>query len=515
MAAFERSVFREESHVHQSDVIRQLDEQLQHHEQFGDSSRIVGRVIERYKFSLQILARQDARLGELAGRIEALEVESADLVFGDLLVRAELEAAISRLETSGPVGAASESLPWLLGEALASVERGQGMAVARRAMGRDFAIGPARRTWVWDLPDEPTRVRDLLRESIRTGFMPGAGSSVEIIRPTPRMVEGLERACALLYRLVPEMARSIFRHLHSIAVANIRGSRGRMLTGSGGDGTPCMIFIDPHELENPWDTAGHILHEGIHLKLSDLIRTGAIVTDDGLVELPWGRKTALSNCIFAYHAYAHMQVFREAVQHLGPTCHAEFGAPQDYDAPAHAMSVVKNETAVPFSRAEERLDHLYEQLAGALAPRVTPYGRALVAWLWDTIRPRRPGVGAPPGARVEHAASAPTSPGRAPSSARYRQGQELSLRRSPSTEVLFAVHPGSQKIVTLNLPAWLAFELCDGKTEEELLSVYAASLGLGAERAWAQLAPTLEGLVASGMLERVPGGTQRSEGVSP
>lgn len=493
--------------MQQSDFIRQLDAQFQRHEQFGDSAKVVGRVIERYRFSLQLLAREDARLRELAARVEALDMERADLLLGDLLVRAELEAAISRLETSA-VGAAGERLAGLLGEALALLEQGRGLA--RQGMGRDFAVGPAGRTWVWDLPDEPGRVRDLLRDAIRTGFMPGAGSSVEIIRPTPRMVEGLQRACALMDRLVPEMAHSIFRHLHSIAVANIRGPRGRMLTGSGGDGTPCMIFIDPYELENPWDTAGHILHEGIHLKLSDLIRTGAIVTDDGPVELPWGRKTSLSNCIFAYHAYAHMQVFREAVQHLGPACHAEFGAPRDYDAPAHAMSVVKNETTAPFSRAEERLDHLHEQLSGPLASRVTPYGRALVAWLWDTVRPLRPGATDVPVARTGPATSAPRA---RPSPTRYRQARGLALRRSPSTEVLFALDPGSQKIVTLNLAAWLAFELCDGKTEEEILSAYAASLGLGAERAWAQLAPALEGLVAGGMLERAPAGA--SERVSP
>ncbi|MCY1083436.1 aKG-HExxH-type peptide beta-hydroxylase [Archangium lansingense] len=497
------------------DEIRQLDERLQHHDPFGDSSKVVGRVIERYKFALEVLARQDDGLRELLGRVERLDADSVDVVFGDLLVRAELEAAISRLETSGPVAASSESLRWMLGEALASIAKDRGMGIARRAMGRDFVVGPARRSWVWDLPDEPTRVGDKLRESIRTGFMPGAESSVEIIRPTPRMVEGLERACALLYRLVPTMADSIFRHLHSIAVANIRSPRGRLLTGSGGDGTPCMIFIDPDELENPWDTAGHILHEGIHLKLSDLIRTVAIVTDDGPVELPWRRKTALSNCVFAYHAYAHMQVFRAAVQHLGPSCYAEFGAPHDYDAPAHAMSVVNNDSRSPFSRAEARLHFLHEQLAGALAPRVTSYGRKLVSWLWETIRPLEAIGGDRSEARAEHAADVPTAPGRAPSSARYRQGQGISLRRSPSSEVLFALEPGSQKIVTLNLPAWLAFELCDGKTEEELLSAYATSLGLGAEHAWAQLAPTLEGLTSSGMIDRVPEGAHVSKGVSP
>jgi hypothetical protein len=72
--------------------------------------------------------------------------------------------------------------------------------------------------------------------------------------------------------------------------------------------------------------------------------------------------------------------------------------------------------------------------------------------------------------------------------------------------VLFALDPGSRKIVTLNLAAWLAFELSDGKTEREVLSAYAASLGLGADRAWHQLAPALDGLVSSGMIERVTEG---------
>ncbi|RKH36034.1 hypothetical protein D7Y13_04595 [Corallococcus praedator] len=507
MAGVGVAAIRMENSVQRTDVIRLTDGRLQHHEQFGNSSRIVLRVSERYRFALEVLARRDARLRDVAGRIEALDATTAEAVLGDLLVRAALEAAISRLETSGPDGAAGEELPGLLGEALACVARTPGRCLSRSAMGRDLAVGPGGKVWVWDLPEEATPLRDRLRESIRTGFMPGAESSVDIIRPTLSMVAGLERACVLIQRLVPEMTASIFRHLHSIAIANIRGPRGRMLTGSGGDGTPCMIFIDPHELENPWDTAGHILHEAIHLKLSDLIRTGAIVTDDGPVELAWGRKTSLSNSIFAYHAYAHMQVFRAAVEHLGPGCHAEFGAPRDYSAPAHAMSVVNNDTQKPFSRAEERLDFLHTQLEGPLASRVTPYGREMIAWLWEAIRPLEALGSDRPGGPMGPVARPPVlTQGRAPSPVRYRQGRDLSLRRSPSSEVLFALDPGSRKIVTLNLPAWLAFELCDGKTEEEMLSSYTASLGLGAERAWAQLAPTLEGLVSSGMIEPVTEG---------
>ncbi|WP_342376830.1 HEXXH motif-containing putative peptide modification protein [Myxococcus stipitatus] len=489
------------------DAIRQVDGQLQQHEQFGDSSRIVGRVIERYKFALEVLARSNPRLQALASRVELLDVRSVDMLLGDLLVRAELEAAVSRIESSGPSGAESEKLASLLEDALGPTPRERGPGLARRGMERELIVGPSARTWVWDLPDASTPLADTLRESIQKGFMPGAQSSVNILRPTPRGVQGLERACTLLHRLVPHMADSIFRHLHSIAVAHIRGARGRMLTGSGGDGTPCMIFIDPDELENPWDTAGHILHEGIHLKLSDLIRTGAIVTDDEPVDLPWGRRTALSNTLFAFHAYVHMHVFRAAVEHLGPACHAEFGAPRDYQAPAHAMSVVNNETAVPYSRAEERLDFLHAQLSGPLSPRLTPHGRQLVAWLWDTLRPFERASTGP----IESVAAPPRAP---PSSARYRKGTHLSLRRSPSSEALFALDPRTQRIVTLNLAAWLAFELCEDKTEEEMLSAYTASLGLGTERGWAQLAPTLEGLVASGMVERLPQAARASGGAS-
>lgn len=498
-------------------VIEQLDDRLQQHDQFGKSSSIVGRVVERYKFALDVLAKRNARLLELARHVEALDDASADDIFSDILVRAELEAAIGRLETPGPEDSLLEPLCWLLDEALASIRRDPGRCIARRAMGRELVVGPAKRTWVWDLPDELTPMLDRLHDSVRTGFMPGAQSSVEIIRPKLHMIEQLQRACSLLFRLVPHTADSIFQHLRSIAIANIRGPRGRMLTGSGGDGTPCMIFIDPEELNNPWDTAGHILHEGVHLKLSDLIRTSAIVTDDESVTLPWGRSTALSNCIFAFHAYAHMQVFRAAVQHLGPACHAAFGAPHEYRAPAHAMSVVNNTDTSPFARAQERLDYLHAQLAGAWASRVTPYGHALAAWLWDTIRPLEEITGARSPAHAERAerhGPAPAST-QAPSSVRYRQNRDVSLRRSPSSEVLFALDPSSHKIVTLNLAAWLAFELCDGKTEQEVLSAYAASLGLESDRAWSQLAAALGQLLSRGMIVRASEGAGAAERMSP
>ncbi|RYZ36374.1 MAG: hypothetical protein EOO72_11345, partial [Myxococcaceae bacterium] len=122
--------------MQRTDVIRLTDGRLQHHEHFGDSSRVVLRVSERYRFALEVLARRDARLREVATRVEALDAATAETVFGDLLVRAALETAISRLETSGADGAAGEELPGLLGEALDCVARTPGRCLSRSAMGR-------------------------------------------------------------------------------------------------------------------------------------------------------------------------------------------------------------------------------------------------------------------------------------------------------------------------------------------------------------------------------------------
>jgi hypothetical protein len=69
------------------DVSEQLDDLLQQHEQFGSSARIIGRVVERYRFALDVLARRALRLCELAGAIEQLDDASADVVFADINYR--------------------------------------------------------------------------------------------------------------------------------------------------------------------------------------------------------------------------------------------------------------------------------------------------------------------------------------------------------------------------------------------------------------------------------------------
>ncbi|MFQ6309374.1 hypothetical protein [Lysobacter capsici] len=263
------------------DLIEQVDANLQAHEEFGNSRQIIALNIERYKFALAVLAQNDAKLQALLPAVERLDEALANKILGDLLVRAELEAAIERLETDASAAQDTQRLVWCLERSLAIAGESKSMSAA--AMERDFQVGPeidGRRIWVWDLPDGSEPVADALREALRLGFMPGGHCEAQIIRPTPEMVAQLDRACTLLQALVPQVAHSVFSHLHSVAIAHMRNERGPMLTASGGDSTPCMIFIAPEELANPWDTAVHIMHEAVHLKLSDMVRTSAAVVDE-------------------------------------------------------------------------------------------------------------------------------------------------------------------------------------------------------------------------------------------
>lgn len=496
------------------DLIEQVDANLQAHEEFGNSRQIIALNIERYKFALAVLAQNDAKLQALLPAVERLNEALANKILGDLLVRAELEAAIERLETDASAAQDTQRLVWCLERSLAIAGESKSMSAA--AMERDFQVGPqidGRRIWVWDLPDGSEPVADALREALRLGFMPGGHCEAQIIRPTPEMVAQLDRACTLLQALVPQVAHSVFSHLHSVAIAHMRNERGPMLTASGGDSTPCMIFIAPEELANPWDTAVHIMHEAVHLKLSDMVRTSAAVVDEAMVTLPWGREISVSNCLFAFHAYVHLQVFRTAVEQLGPQHYAAYGAPESYLANTrpHAMSVVNTAATTPFSRGHQRMIYLGEQFRTTWASYLTPAARRMVDWLCEAISPMVD-------MRIERLdnaqamadeAQAATVP--APTT-RYAKNPKLHLRPLKEHGILFASAIEQPQIRKLNTAAWLMFELCDGRNERDLAQAYAQITGVAEDRAWQKVEPMLGHLVASGMIVPIDDAAAAGEG---
>lgn len=499
-----------------TDAIKLVDVRLQDHDEFGNSQQIIRLNIERYKFALAVLARRDAQLQALLPAVERLDERLANKIFGDLLVRAELEAAIERMESADAGTQDTGCLAWCLQRSLEIAESPRSLSAT--AMARDFVVGPAidgRRIWVWDLPDASEPTADALREALRLGFMPGGHCEAEIIRPTPDMVQQLDRACALLRALVPEVADSVFRHLHSVAIAHMRNERGPMLTASGGDSTPCMIFIAPEELANPWDTAVHIMHEAVHLKLSDMVRTSAAVVHEAMVTLPWGREISISNCLFAFHAYVHLQVFRTAVEASGPRFHADFGAPETYlkATRPHAMSVVNTASTAPFSRGHERMIYLGEQFRTTWSPYLTPFARRLVDWLCDAISPLTDmSIATTHAVKSGDHAPEPQATNEPAKVIRYTKNPQLHLRPIAERGILFAADTARPQIRKLNTPAWLMFELCDGRNQRDLAQAYAEIAGLAPDRVWRTVEPMLAGLVASGMIVPINEPVAASEG---
>lgn len=504
-----------------NDLIKQIDAGLQGHEEFGNSQQIIALNIERYKFALAVLAREDAPLQAVLETVEGLDERASDRLFGDLLVRAELEAAIERIETANAPAGDNSRLLWCLQRSLALPPSSPSLSAL--AMERAFQVGPdldGRRIWVWDLPDRAEPVADALREALRLGFMPGGHCEAQVIRPTPLMVEQLDRACALLQTLAPQVARSVFSHLHSVAIAHMRNERGPMLTASGGDSTPCMIFIAPEELANPWDTAVHIMHEAVHLKLSDMVRTSAAVVEEAMVSLPWGREISVSNCLFAFHAYVHLQLFRTAVEQLGPPLYPLYGAPETYLSRTrpHAMSVVNTASTAPFSRGHQRMVYLGEQFRTVWSPYLTPFARRMVDWLCEAIAPMVDmRIDAPADAPAAVAAAGPAAPSPRPGDApaasiRYGKNPHLQLRPFEQRGILFASDTTRPQIRKLNTAAWLMFELCDGRDQHELTQAYAQITGVAGDRAWRTVEPMLGQLVASGMIVPLAGAAAVREG---
>jgi hypothetical protein len=72
---------------------------------------------------------------------------------------------------------------------------------------------------------------------------------------------------------------------------------------------------------------------------------------------------------------------------------------------------------------------------------------------------------------------------------RYTKTPDLRLRPLKEHGYLLVFTPSRPKLHWLNLNAWLIFELCDGKTEEQLRQAYLAAVSrkLSPDEAWSQL----------------------------
>lgn len=428
---------------------------LARHPGFGDSGRLQRRAQERYRFALDVLG---LRLAAPDDRWRP--------VLRDPVVRMAAESALQLLREDRPD--APDDLARVL-ELAAGYSAADGVPTQIEEGGGLRAGG----IWMLSCPEPAGPLTSRLQRAVAAQFIERGARTGELKPGTPQAARRLERACALLVALLPELGPGVLGHITALGLVTAATAGGRLLSAAGGDPVPGVVVMDPDTLEDPWGAAGRLLHEGLHLKLFDLARcTPLFASLDAGIQVPWrGARWPIRRVLASFHVYAHMVLFQAAVRARGGSLAADFG-----DPPVNAGVSRGTAGSDGYAHPEARLRYLAEQLLDKLAGHLTPAGRQFVTWQLDAIAPLT-------GWQLTGPAEPPAPPAwQQPHPAAWRQphpagGYEhhpgLTLRPAPEAGCLFAFHPRTRVIHVLNLAAWAAFELCDGRDLAALRVAYA------------------------------------------
>jgi hypothetical protein len=373
-----------------ADAVEQVEHALSTHPELGDSARIERRVVERYRFGLEILSDHLPSLGAAAALVSRWPAEEARRFFLDPGLRLALEDALARLER-GTLRSPDPLEGWLPAALAAHRQDPRTTYTESRACPPGpRRVGPERSAWVGQLD----QASDPRLQELRANLAASLPSSSTCLAATPALLEQLDRACSLLAAVLPRLGPAVLRHIAAIGVIETRLEEGSLLSASGGDVAPSTMVVSPRQLENPWDAAGHLLHEGLHLKLFDVARAQSFLREpDVLVDIPWRSvQFTMARVVFSFHVYVHMLLFRAAVDGMGARCFETYGEPRAVPTRAQPMSVVRNDDTARFGRSIDRTRFLHQRLSGPWARHLSPDGARLVDWLVACVERIEPAV---------------------------------------------------------------------------------------------------------------------------
>jgi hypothetical protein len=373
-----------------SSAVEDAERALMTHAAFGDSRQIELRVLARYRFGLELAADHLPSLREVAARVDSLPEDGARRLFLDPALRLAMENAIAQLESASL--RAPSPLEDLLPAALAehTQDPSRTYTESRVCQTGSTRVGPARTAWVGQLD----RAQDPLLQSLRANLAAALPTASTYLSPTPAILEQIDRACSLLSDVFPILGPAVLGHIAAIGVIETRAEEGNLLSASGGDVAPSTMVVSPRQLVNPWDAAGHLLHEGLHLKLFDVARVHSLLREpDVRVDIPWRKVPfTLSRVVFSFHVYVHMLLFKAAVDEVGAKYADVYGEPRSIAVRAQPMSVVRSNETAEYGRATDRTRFLYEHMRGPWSPYLSPDGAALIEWLTSCIERIAPDV---------------------------------------------------------------------------------------------------------------------------
>lgn len=475
----------------------QIDRILGTDPQFGDAGAIEARNIARYRLGLTVLAR---RFPEAADRFERLgKADDAALrpYIYDPVLRNAFEDDLVALENH-------RQDPGKLARHLTEddLDVGDGLGPCERLMSPQYRPWADRGVgWVWTEPrPEAGRLplAERLEELKEGTFVDMRGA--RRVTPEPAHLAGLSRGAELLAELLPYAGAGVFPHISLVGLARGESDDGELYSLSGGDPLPSALFVAPEHLSDPWMTAEILLHEGLHLKQFDVLRTGSLVADPGhQVEIPWRLTSwSLTRVLAALHVYSHMVLFFAAAAEAPAGLRERFGAPpttEDVGVPTPGSRAA---VEGGYDTSAERAGYLGRQALEVHGSALTPAGRRFVEWLLEAVAPLAPGV------RASAPAVAVSASGELPELAvrGYRKVEPVAVCPLPEQRQLLAFAPESARFHWLNEQAWLIYALCDGSSSADLEAAYAAQVGGAADN---RLTVGIAGLVAAGLITPVTG----------
>jgi hypothetical protein len=469
-------------------VVRGADRVLSEHPTFGDSSRILAKVLARYRFGAGLFAEHLPPLARAAQLIEGLGDAEARRVFLDPLVRLALEAGFSDLEAGRLFS--PHRLEDILPEALDALPLG----LCEARMPTRWRVESEEPKWMWDVVGPASPHARALHSAFDQLFASGAGNRGSLLTPDADAQHRVEEAVALLAELLPHAGAAALRHVDAIALLSARPEGGTCLS-AGGDLTTSTVFLALEDLGNPWDIAGCLLSEGLHMKLFDAAGSVPLARRPAeMIRVPWRDvRWSIVRAVFAYHSYVHLSLFKAAALRAAPDVVERFGDPMRYATRPHAMSVVRNDEAARHGRSIDRARHLGARLRGAWSDLLTAEGKELVRWLGSSLAPvdREVFGGGGGGDDAEVV---------------YRKVPHLRARPVRQAECLMVFSPSAPKIHWLDLNAWLIFELSDGRTGTELEGAYLDAVAgrVGLDEAQRQLHAGLDRLLGEKLIEPRP-----------
>jgi hypothetical protein len=478
--------------VLRSDVIDSVDLALSRHQDFAAPDAIDERNLARLRLGLTTLARLNPALAstELVGQDD----RTLALFLRDPVLRnafeADLAAAVTRSTTTGT--ALADVLP------LTQLSAGRGPAEELASHGAKAwpGLGPA---FVWQDFDREAGPIGRRMDSLIDGIFPEPSAEAPIAA-TPAHLAGLRQGAGLLAELLPGVGPNVLHHIGAVGLARNDTAEGPLLSMSGGDGLPATIFLGPDWLRDPWDTAGLILHEGLHLTLFEVIRCGTMLTGDavGVSELPipWRKlRWSSARALFALHVYVHMALFEAAVATADDRLRIKYGEPPANAAAAPHTPGTDTAYDTPLARAS----YLAEQLERLNPQLLTPYGLQFVGWLGGILEELAPGIRdrwAPRRPANESSAEVSVLPD---GTFRLTPAESIPLPSQRRLALATTEPPG---VGWLNVQLWTIYALCDGQDVAGVQRRYAEALSGTPGAAYAQrdAADGLQQLLQRGLI---------------